>query len=163
MVKDSIEREKDTPLNDVENMIDETPSDNNTWVVSDDTNTMANILRSLREAKKSQLNADELDTMSDSSKKMRRLKKGVPTRHVRKESIFKDQLDEESDDVMVFVSKKAGTCRKRIRVSLAAAREVAQGAEEHSDHEIDLEELERETEKRKAAKKRKAKIQGSLK
>ncbi|GAA0186333.1 hypothetical protein LIER_33621 [Lithospermum erythrorhizon] len=137
MEEDSIEGEKDIPLNNAENVIDETPSGNNTPIVSDDTNTVANILRGLREAKKRQLNADEMDTMSDSSKKMRSLRKGVPTRHVRKELIFKDQLDEESDDDV--------------------------GAEENPKHEIDLEEIERATERRNAAKKEKIKIQGEPK
>ncbi|GAA0184200.1 hypothetical protein LIER_31488 [Lithospermum erythrorhizon] len=158
MEEDSIKGEKDKPLNDVENVIDETPSGNNTRVVSDDTNTVANSLRGLREATKSQLNVDEMNTMSDSSKKMRRLRKGVPTRHARKESIFKDQLDAESDDDVVFVFEKASIGRKRTRASLAA-----QGVEENSEHEIDLEELERTVERRKAAKKGKTKIQGSLK
>ncbi|GAA0164154.1 hypothetical protein LIER_19859 [Lithospermum erythrorhizon] len=69
-----------------------------------------------------------MDTMCDSSKKMRRLRKGVPTRHVRKEPIFKDQLDEESDDDVVFVFEKAGIGRTRTRASLAAAREATHGA-----------------------------------
>ncbi|GAA0160566.1 hypothetical protein LIER_43530 [Lithospermum erythrorhizon] len=102
----------------------------------DDTTTVANILKGLREAKKGQLNGDEMINVGDSSKKRRRLRKGVPTRLVRNEPTSKEPNDEETDDDV--------------------------GVEESFEPEVDLEELEKAVEKRKDIKKGKTKIQGEF-
>ncbi|GAA0144457.1 hypothetical protein LIER_35936 [Lithospermum erythrorhizon] len=128
MEDDYSEAEKDTTLHDADDVIGVTPSDNTTRNDSDDSTTVANILKGLREEQKGQLNVDEMDTMGNRSNKMRRLRKGVPTGHVRNEPISKVRVDEGLDADVVFVFEKTGTCRKRTRASLAAAREAAQGA-----------------------------------
>ncbi|GAA0158008.1 hypothetical protein LIER_38568 [Lithospermum erythrorhizon] len=105
-----VDGKKDTPLDDADELIDVPPSGSE-----------------LSKATKGQLNVDEMTTGGDGSKKRRKLRKGVPTRLVRSKPNSMDQIVEESDDDVVFLSEKAGTGRKRTRASLSATREAAQG------------------------------------
>ncbi|GAA0179879.1 hypothetical protein LIER_42231 [Lithospermum erythrorhizon] len=139
-----------------ENPSDKLPSDTEEMDIEDE--AIATILDGLRKAKKGQLNADKLSGQSTTEQKRRRLRKGIPSRFTRRGDVAeksKGALDEGSTDEedVVFVGEKAGLGRKRTRASVAAAREAL-------SQEIDLEELERSAEKKRAANKGKRKIQG---
>ncbi|GAA0151700.1 hypothetical protein LIER_10361 [Lithospermum erythrorhizon] len=125
---------------------------------------IANILDGLRKAKKGQLDADKLSVEADKGLRKRRLRKGIPSRFTSKDNIGEKSKGAESkaggsindDEDVVFVGEKAGIGRKRTRASVAAAKEVMNEGTENT--EIDLEELERSAEKKKAAKKGKGKV-----
>ncbi|GAA0162655.1 hypothetical protein LIER_18697 [Lithospermum erythrorhizon] len=101
----------------------------------------------------------EESTEAAKGQKRRRLRKGIPSRFTRKSNVeekSKKALDEGStgdDEDVVFVGEKAGLGRKRTRASVAAAKEAV-----NENTEIDLEELEKSAEKKKAAKKGKGKV-----
>ncbi|GAA0145568.1 hypothetical protein LIER_05738 [Lithospermum erythrorhizon] len=126
---------------------------------------IATILDGLRKAKKGQLDADKLSVEADTGRKKRRFRKGIPNRFTGKGNVgeksksTKSQAEwqiSDNEDV-VFVGEKDGFGRKMTRASVAAAKEAV-----NEDTEIDLEELERSAEKKKAAKKGKAKVQGEI-
>ncbi|GAA0149900.1 hypothetical protein LIER_08957 [Lithospermum erythrorhizon] len=124
---------------------------------------IATILDGLRKAKKGQLNTDKLSVEVDKGQKRRRLRKGIPSRFTKKSNVEEKSKSSQSqaegstsdNEDVVFVGEKAGFGRKRTRASVAAAKGVV-----NEDAEIDLEELERSAEKKKAAKKGKGKVQG---